>query len=102
MGELGFDVETWDCDVNHYFGYYWEGLATYDLQKYWMALGWSEASWNGEIDPPDTDEKDWEELTEEQQKAAEEICYFQQTWDGISITDWDDDDTVENQESEED
>jgi len=87
--ELGFDVETWDCDVNHYFGYYWEGLETYDLQKYWIELGWSAASWNAVIDPPDTNDMNWEELTEAQQKAAEEICYFQQTWDYIAIPDWD-------------
>merc|ERR1712194_413256 len=86
---LGFvNVDMWDCDVNHYFGYNWEGLETYNLQKYWSALGWNEESWTEEIDPPDTSDMYWEELTNAQQKAAEEICYFEESWDMIPIPKW--------------
>jgi len=86
--QLGFGVETWDCDVNHYGGYYWSGLKEYKLAKYWMALGWNEASWKGDEVPPNTNDMKWVELTLAQQVAAMELCYRQESWDGTPIPQW--------------
>merc|ERR1712238_597392 len=86
--QLGFGIETWDCDVNHYGGYYWSGLKEYKLAKYWVALGWNEASWKGDEVPPNTNDMKWMELTLAQQVAAMELCYRQESWDGTPIPQW--------------
>ena len=97
--QLGFVEGTWDCDQNHYGGYYWSSLETYNLDTYWIALGWNQSSWEGLLIGKDDDGDDayyypatnemyWTNLTQAQQDAAWELCYFQESWDMIPMSDW--------------
>jgi len=86
--QLGMDEEDWDCYQNHYSDYSWDELLEYELAKYWMALGWTRMSWEGDGSPPNTNDMFWMELTPSQQDALTEICYRQESWDGIPIPEW--------------
>lgn len=66
-------------------GLVWDELSWTDMnsaeQKRWAVLGWDEDSWEEEIDPPDSGDKYWEELTDSERTAAEELGYTQELWD---------------------
>ena len=86
--QLGFIGATWDCDMNHYVDYSWEELEEYFLDAYWIALGWTKRKWGIPGFASKSEGKNWSELTSAEQDAAMEVCYFQESWDGISITEW--------------
>ena len=86
--QLGFIGATWDCDMNHYVDYSWEELEEYFLDAYWIALGWTKRKWGIPGSASKSEGKNWSELTSAEQDAAMEVCYFQESWDGISITGW--------------
>ena len=86
--QLGFIGATWDCDMNHYVDYSWEELEEYFLDAYWIALGWTKRKWGIPGFASKSEGKNWSELTSAEQDAAMEVCYFQESWDGISITGW--------------
>lgn len=70
-----------------YFGF----LALYSFplkKKHYVALGWTEKSWDDYDDPPATDGVYWPDLTPHQQGAAYELCYFRETWDEVAINLW--------------
>jgi len=90
---LGFNEESWDCDQNHYGGYDWSELVLYDLDKYFTALGWTRRMWRLDSVPASYN-LPWNRLTDAQQEAAWELCYFEESWDGISIDTWEQADTV--------
>ena len=58
------------------------------MDTYWMSSGYNQANWDGDEDPPDTEEMDWDELTQAQQNAATKLCYFKGSWDRIPIPEW--------------
>merc|ERR1712238_23391 len=80
--------EAWDCYQNHYGDYSWSELEEFFLAKYWIALGWNQSSWEGLIDPPNTSDMFWMQLTRVQQEAALEVCYSPGSWDEIPIPEW--------------
>ena len=86
--QLGYDGGTCDCDQSHYSGYSWSRMKDYNMDTYWMALGYNQANWDRDEDPPDTEEMDWDELTQAQQNAATKLCYFKGSWDWIPIPEW--------------
>ena len=88
---IGFDEDTYDCWVNHYNDYDWFELIMDGLTGFWIALGWDEDKWEGD-DPnlPDSEDKDWEELNEAEQSAANNLCLTQELWDMVPITAWED------------
>eukprot|EP00984_Skeletonema_dohrnii_P032762 scaffold27427_cov108-Skeletonema_dohrnii-CCMP3373.AAC.1 len=45
-----------------------------------MRLGWSQQSWEGEGDHPTTEGKWWDQLSEDEKKAANSLCYFKKNW----------------------
>ena len=51
-----------------------------------IGLGWSELSWNEEIDAPASDSKSWNELNETEQLHATELCFNEETWDMHDMT----------------
>ena len=86
---MGFDNVSWDCYINHYDAFRWNVLEDFDVQKYFIALGWSQQSWLGVIDPPPTEGADWASLTDEEQEAARELCYTsKELWEAIPLSDW--------------
>jgi len=85
---LGFlDKNEWDCYVNHWEYYDWNDFPE-GIQSYWEALGWTEGNWENGADPPASEDKFFSELAAAEKTAAEELCFFAETWDGESMDDW--------------
>jgi hypothetical protein len=63
----------------------WDDLSWTDMndieQALWVNLGWDEASWEEESQAPDSNEKYWEELTQNERDAATKLGYNQSSWD---------------------
>lgn len=53
-----------------------------------MALGWSQGSWDGISDPPESEYIFWYELSDAQKSAATSLCYFEEIWDKSSLVEW--------------
>jgi len=85
---FGYSEEQWDCYINHYEDYDWKELEEEGVVEYFEILGWSEESWSENEGAPETEDFDWEELDDEQQAAAMELCYFEETWNGVNMEDW--------------
>ena len=83
---LGFAEVAWDCWQNHFRGYRWEGLVFYGLDLPYAALGWTRQAWDGDGIPPRTHGADWKDLTPGERRAAAELCYFRDNWDGASLS----------------
>ena len=81
---LGLFEERYDCWINHFNGYDWVDLEEGGFDEPFIVLGWDAESWeNGQA--PASDDEFWADLTPAQQQAAEDICYFQETWDEESL-----------------
>lgn len=81
--------DVWDCYVNHYSGYDWVELGQYGIDVHYVALGWDQPSWDGESDPPPSDFTPWIDLTDAEREAADELCFFEEIWDGnYTIPEW--------------
>eukprot|EP00984_Skeletonema_dohrnii_P001133 scaffold351_cov123-Skeletonema_dohrnii-CCMP3373.AAC.1 len=66
---LEFSQTSWDCWINNYRGY---------------SLGWNDQSWAGLEEAPD--KKSWKQLNVEERRAAIELCYSFETWEGYDMT----------------
>lgn len=87
--QLNFTEDTWDCWINHYKDYDWEELAEYEVESYFLALGWNENNWIGEEKAPKSEDKEWFELTEAEEKGARALCYFPELWaEDVEIGFW--------------
>jgi len=54
-------------------------------QILWGKLGWNQASWDEEIEAPDSEDKDWAELSDEERIAATQLGYVEETWNGVEV-----------------
>lgn len=90
LREYGFYEAQWDCFMNHYADYDWFELVLEGVATDFETLGWTEEDWYAGQEPSSYD-LDYDDLTESQQDALWEICYFRETWNGDKITEWDDD-----------
>ena len=84
---LGIDANMWDCFLNHYDGYYWEELPTKVASNY-KILGYDQSSWDEGAYTPESENKYWDDLSSAEQKAAYHLCFFQNSWDWISLVAW--------------
>jgi hypothetical protein len=88
------DWFQWDCYINHFYNYGWTELADPelpdgDVTRLLIQLGWSEASYNGDVDPPESEDLLWNELSADQQETATNLCYFEEIWNQeLSIPEW--------------
>jgi hypothetical protein len=86
---MGISQPQWDCHINHYYGYQWDGLLNSGVHIYFLMLGWDLESWRYENGTkPAVDGMTWDDLSEKQKKAAHQICYFKETWDELPLTSW--------------
>ena len=85
---IGFSEDVWNCYINHYDDNNWAGLAEQGVQQYFKVLGWDEKRWIGLDEIPETIFYPWIELTMDQQAAARELCYIEETWDLLSLDIW--------------
>ena len=83
---LGFTENTWDCYINHYMTYTWDELAAFGLTSSIETLGWSQDSWEGNGESPDTESKWWGQLTNAEKDAARNLCYFEDNWNQADMT----------------
>ena len=56
------------------------------VKAFYETLDWSFYSWHGLLPPPATANMTFEELTPEQQTAAEELCYLPETYAGLGLS----------------
>lgn len=84
---LGMDEDTWDCYQNHYEDYSWEEMDEWGLLEPVIDLEYyNVSSWNGNTTLPFIDEMEdeyWIEILPEDQMALKQLCYVEQTWDGV-------------------
>eukprot|EP00804_Cyclotella_cryptica_P007727 CCRYP_001346-RB/>CCRYP_001346-RB protein AED:0.02 eAED:0.02 QI:79/1/1/1/1/1/3/359/697 len=78
--KLGFIPNSWDCFQNHYLQKEWYDI-NWDIRDAMNILGWDEKTW-AEQAQPDSYSNKWEVLSEDEQKAAYKICYFNINWPG--------------------
>jgi hypothetical protein len=114
IAQLGFWAQQWDCWINHYQDYTWEGLYQQsaieiifvededvvirgrNLQAAMTSLGWTDDNWDTSerfdyFFPLGTDRGDrppWDELTLAEQEAATTICWTRELWDRIPLFEW--------------
>jgi len=86
---LGLDSEAWDCHINHYYGYWWSELVEKGIDRYYSVLGWDEDKWDNGTSPAETEGMEWDDMSEEQREAAEQVCFFRELWNGLPIPQWD-------------
>ena len=64
---------------------FWDEMGWTDMTKaeqaLWGALGWSEEAWNEEAKPPASEDKYWNQLSDEERGAAEKLGYTKDSWD---------------------
>ena len=82
------NAETWDCWINHYSAFWWQDLEELGVSQYYTVLGWNSNSWDNEVSTPSSDNKYFDDLTQQEQAAAEQVCYNRELWDGIPLPDW--------------
>mmetsp|Transcript_26034 Transcript_26034/g.42290 ORF Transcript_26034/g.42290 Transcript_26034/m.42290 type:complete len:404 (-) Transcript_26034:184-1395(-) len=83
---LGYTQDTWDCFIHHYEGYTWDDLAEKGVQTHFIDLGWTQAHWEHTVDTTvSTDARWWGQLTDNEKRAANGICYFKDNWDKIDM-----------------
>ena len=81
MTKLGWNKAAWggwEDPVS------WKDMSKAD-RKSWAALGWSQKRWKGNLDPPESDDKWWGELTVKEQQAAGALGYTREVWNGEVI-----------------
>ena len=60
-----------------------------NLHVHFARLGWDQQSWDLEnVTNPKIDDLKWSELNEMQRVIANELCYFEDTWDEYSLSTW--------------
>ena len=84
-----FSLYSFFSSITHQFNeYYWNGFYG-DFKVAIETLGWTVDSWDySTSDPPATESKSWEELSNEERAAATLLCYFRETWDDVPITEY--------------
>lgn len=95
----------WDCYINHYRHYKWSELEpeAHEIAGAYSALGWTEVNWKSLSTPqtnrdddqavptlvlPPSEGKMWEDLTPEEQAAAQTVCYTKELWNEVEIPLW--------------
>lgn len=81
LRDMGFDANTWDCYMNHYWSYSWIDLVVEGLHAEAQVLGFTAQLWDNGSQVA-TDSSDWVGLSDGEKRAARALCYFEGTWDG--------------------
>lgn len=58
----------------------WEELQFYGIDFFYSTLGWNDHSWAGLEEEPE--KQSWKQLNEAERRAAIEVCYSFETWEG--------------------
>jgi len=83
---IGYTEGTWDCFINHYEDYSWDELAEKGAQAHYQGLGWTQEHWEHTTDDiVYTEGRWWGQLTDNEKKAANGLCYFKENWDKVDM-----------------
>lgn len=83
------DRDVWDCHINHYEDFFWDELVNASIATHFETLGWNNDTFEDKGSPPESENKDWYELTQAEKDAATALCYFPDLWAGdVEIADW--------------
>lgn len=58
------------------------------IQDSYRTLGWTRSQWDDGSGTPSSENKDWDELTCNEKKAADFVCFFKENWETESLTAW--------------
>lgn len=86
--KLGFDEWSWNCWMNNFESFSWKQLYEWELTPYLESLGWSKQKWNAQNGPPILKRYRWDELTNEQQESAMQLCFYKSSYDALNIADY--------------
>lgn len=87
-GAMGYNLERWDCCINHYNNYDWDDLDDDEypaLQLSMEVLGWDNHSWTTSVDEPESERNTWGNLTLFEQAAADFVCFDESLWNGDAL-----------------
>ena len=65
--------------MNHYLDFTWSELVDRGMDEAAMELGFTEQTWDND-EWPASFQKNWSDLTENEQWAAVRFCYWQDNW----------------------
>lgn len=83
---LGYTVDQWNCFLNHYEGFSWDDLADKGVQEHYEGLGWTRAHWEHTAETiVYTESRWWGQLTDNEKRAANGLCYFKENWDKVDM-----------------
>ena len=85
----GYAEETWNRDLvrktDDNVEDIWNSLdrpkMTPAEQILWGKLGWNQDSWEGKAQVPDSENKKWKELSDEERDIAKKLGYDEKSWD---------------------
>jgi len=64
---------------------FWDEMGWTDMTKaeqaLWGVLGWTEAAWEGEAKNPPSEDKYWNQLSDEEKDACKKLGYNKRLWD---------------------
>jgi len=64
---------------------FWDEMGWTDMTKaeqgLWGVLGWTEDAWNEEAKPPASEDKYWNQLSDEEKAACTKLGYTKESWD---------------------
>lgn len=89
LTEYGFYQNQWNCYMTHYDDYDWFELVMENVASHFETLGWTSDTWNTDQEPWAW-KADWDDLSDAEQDAAWEICYFKEIWDEVPMEKWND------------
>lgn len=64
---------------------FWDSFGWVEMTKaeqaLWAVLGWNEAAWEGEAKNPASEDKYWNQLSDEEKEACKKLGYNKRLWD---------------------
>jgi len=87
---LGFEDDvSWNCWQNNWESFSWKQLYTLKLTPYLTSLGWDQRSWNDQYrDAPMPRYDAWDYLTDDQRRAADQLCYYKTSYDRLDLEEY--------------
>jgi hypothetical protein len=85
---MGFSEESYDCYVDHYYGYTWEELVQFEIAPYFEEFGWTESLYDADSQPVAWAAGVWSALNDVEKNAADQLCWFQEIWESTPLGDW--------------
>eukprot|EP00586_Coscinodiscus_wailesii_P010337 CAMPEP_0172498204 /NCGR_PEP_ID=MMETSP1066-20121228/110705_1 /TAXON_ID=671091 /ORGANISM="Coscinodiscus wailesii, Strain CCMP2513" /LENGTH=222 /DNA_ID=CAMNT_0013271395 /DNA_START=45 /DNA_END=713 /DNA_ORIENTATION=+ len=87
-GKIGWESDVWDCYVNHYEDYTWDEIEEWGLKKAFKRLGFDREKWANASFATLRDGSKWDDLSEKEQWAADQICYVRGSWEVKALNEW--------------